>query len=466
MAVPTAASRGSGGTSRLMVWLRKLGNSMGRPLFALLLAVVAGSIVMFVTSPGSFSDRFTIVITAYQDLYNGSFGTWQAVAATLARVGPLVLTGLSVAIAFRAGLFNIGAEGQLAMGAMSAGVIAYTLPGLPGWILIPLMIIVSMLVGAIWGGIVGILKAWRGAHEVVTTIMLNWIAFYFTDYLILGPFKDPKQADVTRILPPNATLPTIAVFYNQTLGTFLPKIADPTGYLVDVSFFFCLIALVVYWFITRRTTFGYEVRVIGQNLKAARYAGIPIKRNLFLVMALAGAFSGLAGALHFMGQSPQHLIAAQFSIDSTGFDAIGVSLLGRTTSIGVLLASLLFGALRQGGNLMQLDAGVPADLVYIVQALVLFSIAAEFLPTIQRALPRWTDLRRPSLATNVTGSSDAEAPLVENLPSNNIDGDVKAQRGNVAVIERLEHGEDSTSMETDTSDRHTFPDVPREEGEQ
>ncbi len=472
MAVPTAAARGSGATSRFVIWLRKLGNSFGRPLFAILLAVIAGSIVMFVTTPGAFSDKFTTVITAYQDLYNGSFGNWQAIAATLTRVGPLVLTGLSVSIAFRAGLFNIGAEGQLAMGAMVAGVLAYTLPGLPGWILIPLMIIASATVGAIWGGIVGILKAWRGAHEVVTTIMLNWIAFYFTDYLILGPFKDPKQADVTPILPPNATLPTIAVFYNQTLGTFLPKIADPAAYLVDVSFFFCLIALVVYWFITRRTTFGYEVRVIGQNPKAARYAGIPIKRNIFLVMALAGAFSGLAGAFHFMGQSPQHLIAAQFSIDSTGFDAIGVSLLGRTTSIGVFLASLLFGALRQGGTLMQLDANVPADLVYIVQAIVLFSIAAEFLPVIQRNLPRWMLLRRPALATNVIGSSNAEAPLVENLPDdstngmNGIDSDTKAQRGNIAVIERTEHGEDNTSMNNNRQrEADILPDVPHKEGE-
>lgn len=457
------------GTSGFIVWLRKLGNSFGRPLFAILLAVIAGSIVMFITSPGAFGDRITTVSTAYQDLYNGSFGNLQAIAATLARVGPLILTGLSVAIAFRAGLFNIGAEGQLAMGAMSAGVLAYTLPGLPGWVLIPLMIIVSMFVGAIWGGIVGILKAWRGAHEVVTTIMLNWIAFYFTDYLILGPFKDPKSANVTPILPSNATLPTIAVFYNQTLGNFLPKIADPTAYLVDVSFFFCLIALVVYWFITRRTTFGYEVRVIGQNLQAARYAGIPIKRNLFLVMALAGAFSGLAGSLHFMGQSPQHLIAAQFSIDTTGFDAIGVSLLGRTTSIGILLASLLFGGLRQGGNLMQLDAGVPADLVYIVQALVLFSIAAEFLPVIQRSLPRWAGLRRPALATNITGSSEAEAVLTENTraaDTGSLSNGKETQRSNIARIERLEHGEDNGAMEHDRRAKDDIRDIPNVPGKE
>jgi simple sugar transport system permease protein len=364
------------------------------------LAVVAGGIVIMFTSQGSPVDRFLAVITAYQALFTGSFGDPQSLSYTLVRVGPLILTGLSVAIAYRAGLFNIGAEGQLAVGAMTAGIIAFEAPTLPGWLLIPLMIIGSMLAGAVWGGIVGILKAWRGAHEVVTTIMLNWIAFYVSDYLIAGPFKAPNQANVTPVLPPQATLPLVSVFYNQTLGIFLPKIDSPTTYFVDMSIFVALLALVVYWFITSRTTFGYEIRVIGQNLKAARYAGIPINRNLFGVMALAGAFSGLAGALH-----------QTFSIDTTGFDAIGVALLGRTTAIGVLLGALLFGGLRQGAGIMQLSAGIPIDLVFIIQALVLFCIAAEFLPAIQRALPGWISFdRRPPLVPNIIGSSVVDLP--------------------------------------------------------
>jgi len=235
---------------------------------------------------------------------------------------------------------------------------------------------------------VGILKAWRGAHEVVTTIMLNWIAFFVADYLINGPLLDPALANSTKPLPPQATFPLISVFYNHTLGTFLPQIAGPQAYLADVTFFFALIALVVYWFLMSRTTFGYEVRVIGQNPKAARYAGIPTKRNIFLVMAIAGAFAGLGGVFHLMGQFPYYLTGSTFRIDTVGFDAIGVALLGHTTAIGVFFASLLFGGLRQGAGLMQLNANVPGDLVYIIQALVLFSIAAEFLPAIQRALPK------------------------------------------------------------------------------
>jgi simple sugar transport system permease protein len=403
-----------------------------------LLAMIAGSIVIFITTPG---DRFATVINAYQALFTGSFGDPYSLSYTLVKVGPLIFTGLSVAIANRAGLFNIGAGGQLAVGAMTAGIIAFKLPTLPGLVLVPLMIIGSMAAGAIWGGIVGILKAWRGAHEVVTTIMLNWIAFYVTDYLIDVPFKAPNQATQTPSLPPQAQLPTLTVLYNQTLGAFLPKIDNPQSYLTDVSFLIALLALVVYWFITSRTTFGYELRVIGQNPKAARYAGIPIKRNLFFAMAIAGALSGMAGALHLMGQSPYQLIGSTFSIDPTGFDAIGVALLGRTTAVGVLLASLLFGGLREGGNNMQLSANIPGDLVYILQALVLFSIAAEFLPALQRSFGRWMDTsRRPALVPNITRST------VETLavPETSIEDLGNGENGSAGASEE----------ETSASERH------------
>jgi general nucleoside transport system permease protein len=439
MAVPPVPSRtvSPAPTAKFLAWLRNIGSSLARPLFAVILAMIAGSIVIFITTPG---DRFATVINAYQALFTGSFGDPYSLSYTLVKVGPLIFTGISVAIANRAGLFNIGAEGQLAVGAMTAGIIAFKLPTLPGLILVPLMIIGSMLAGAVWGGIVGILKAWRGAHEVVTTIMLNWIAFYVTDYLIDVPFKAPNEATQTPSLPPQAQLPTLTVFYNQTLGTFLPKIANPQSYLTDVSFLIALLALVVYWFITSRTTFGYELRVIGQNPKAARYAGIPIKRNLFFAMAIAGASSGLAGALHLMGQSPYQLIGSTFSLDPTGFDAVGVALLGRTTAIGVLLASLLFGGLREGGNNMQLSANIPGDLVYILQALVLFSIAAEFLPAIQRSFGRWIDSsRRPALVPNITGSTVvplSETEVNGTEPGNDENGSVGAIEDGTLVSER------------------------------
>ena len=414
MAVPLVQQSGPDQrtpASNRLIWLRRLGASIGRPVFAVILAMVAGIIVIMITSPGSPGDRFTEAINAYQALYMGSFGSLQSLSYTLVTVTPLIFAGLSVAIAFRAGLFNIGAEGQLAVGAITASTIGIHATTWPGWVLIPVLIVAGALAGAIWGGIVGILKAWRGAHEVVTTIMLNWIAFFVADYLINGPLLDPALANSTKPLPPQATFPLISVFYNHTLGTFLPQIAGPQAYLADVTFFFALIALVVYWFLISRTTFGYEVRVIGQNPKAARYAGIPTKRNIFLVMAIAGAFAGLGGVFHLMGQFPYYLTGSTFRIDTVGFDAIGVALLGHTTAIGVFFASLLFGGLRQGAGLMQLNANVPGDLVYIIQALVLFSIAAEFLPAIQRALPKGMFTRpRPLLATAGGGLTVVDLP--------------------------------------------------------
>ncbi len=417
MAMPLAQQSGPEQrtpASNRLIWLRRLGASIGRPVFAVVLAMVAGIIVIMITSSGSLGDRLTEAISAYQALFMGSFGSLQSLSYTLVNVTPLIFAGLSVAIAFRAGLFNIGAEGQLAVGAITASAIGIHATTWPGWVLIPVLIVAGALAGAIWGGIVGILKAWRGAHEVVTTIMLNWIAFFVADYLINGPLLDPALANSTKPLPPQATFPLISVFYNHTLGPFLPQIAGPQAYLADVTFFFALIALVVYWFLMSRTTFGYEVRVIGQNPKAARYAGIPTKRNIFLVMAIAGAFAGLGGVFHLMGQFPYYLTGSTFRIDTVGFDAIGVALLGHTTAIGVFFASLLFGGLRQGAGLMQLNASVPGDLVYIIQALVLFSIAAEFLPAIQRALPKRMFSRlRPLPAT--TGGSLMVVDLPENV---------------------------------------------------
>ena len=434
MAVPTAPT-GQRVPSPFVTWLRKFSGSVGRPLFAVVLAMICGIILIMITSSGSPVDRFNAALGAYQALFTGAFGNAQNLSFTLVGVTPLILASLSVAIAFRAGLFNIGAAGQLAVGAMTAAIIAFTFPNWPGWVLIPIMLIASILAGAIWGGIVGFLKAWRGAHEVVTTIMLNWVAFYVTDYLIDGPYQTKHGANQTDALPAQATLPHIADFYNHTLGTFLPQIAQPTQYLVDVGFFFSLAALVVYWFIVKRTTFGYEVRVIGQNPKAAKYAGIPIKRNLFLVMAIAGGFSGLAGALQVMGQFPYTLIAQTFATQTTGFDAIGVALLGRMTSIGVLLASLLFGGLRQGGNNMQLNAGISGDLVYIIQALVLFSIASEFLPVFQRALTRrLAASRKPAITPALTG----ETVAVTALPQRDDGADGNGNTGNGIAQDGLE----------------------------
>ncbi len=372
---------------RFLLWLRRYAPAVGRPLFAFLLAIIVGGIVILVTTPGSPGDRFGNVLVAYGALWSGSFGDPMSISNTLVKVTPLIFASLSVAISFKAGLFNIGAAGQIAIGAMAADILALKLHTWPGWLLIPGMILISMLAGGFWGAIVGFLKAWRGAHEVVTTIMLNWIAFYVTDYLIDGPFAAPGGANQTDILPAQAQLPQLTTIYNQTLGQFLPK-ADPYQYLVDVSLFLAILAIIVYWFISRRTAFGYEIQVLGKNPRAAVYAGIPTKRNILLIMMIAGAFAGLGGALHLMGQFPYQMIATTSRVDQTGFDAIGASLLGANTAVGVLFGSLLFGGLRAASPQVQ-AAGISGDIVLVLEALVLFSIASEFLPAIRRRLPRW-----------------------------------------------------------------------------
>ena len=426
--------------SRLALWARKFGTALGRPIVSVILAFIAGAIVIIITWPDKTVDPFTNVLHAYSTLFTGSFGTGTNFSNTLVTVTPLIFTSLSVAIAFRAGLFNIGAAGQLAVGAMAADMIGLTYSSWPSWLLVPAMLLASILAGALWGGIVGFLKAWRGAHEVVTTIMLNWIAFWGTDYLITSaPFTAPFGVQQTIALSPQAQLPSIAALYNQTLGNFLPQLDPFTlfSYTVDVSIFLALIAVLIYWFIISRTTFGYEIRVIGENPKAAQYAGIPTKRHIFLVMAIAGAFAGLAGSTHLMGQPGYELSATAFSQDPTGFDAIAVALLGRTTAIGVLLASLFFGGLRSGSTAMQAIAHVDPNLVLIIEALVLFFIAAEFLPVIQRIMPNWMGLgRRPSLVpATIGGIASVEVPEMSN---GNGDGENEL---NITDLDQAEPGQ-------------------------
>ena len=444
MAVPTIqreTSQTRPPASRFLSWLRKYASIVSRPLFAILLAIIIGGIVILFTSSGSFGDRFNTILGAYGALWTGSFGSWVSISNTLVKVTPLIFASLSVAISFRAGLFNIGAAGQIIMGAMAADILALKEPTWPDWLLVPAMILISMLVGAIWGAIVGFLKAWRGAHEVVTTIMLNWVAFNVTDYLISGPFAVPGGTPQTNELPVQAQLPQLTTVYNATLGNILPK-ADPYQYLVDVSIFLALLALVIYWFIIRRTTFGYEIRVLGENPKAAVYAGIPTKRNILLVMAIAGAFAGLGGAVHLMGQFPYQLQAMASRSDPTGFDAIGASLVGLNTPLGALFGSLLFGGLRAASPLVQ-ATGISGDIVLILEALVLFCIASEFLPALQRVLPWW--LRLFPVRPRTSAASNISTVAAVMTPELTADPDTPLPEGEVLALVEESTGGDNTS---------------------
>src|SRR6266849_8531157 len=206
--------------SKLALWARKFGTAFGPSVTSVILAFIAGAIVILITWPDKAVGPFQNIINAYGALVTGSYGSLANISDTLVSVSPLIFASISVAIVFRAGLFNIGAAGQLAVGAMAADMVGLTFTSWLSWILVPAMLLASILAGAIWGGIVGFLKASRGAHEVVTTIMLNWIAFYGTDYLINShPFTAPFGVTQTIALAPQAQLPFVATLSNQIFGT-------------------------------------------------------------------------------------------------------------------------------------------------------------------------------------------------------------------------------------------------------
>ncbi len=281
----------------------------------------------------------------------------EAIDRTLVYSTPYIFAGLAVALGFRSGLFNIGVEGQLFIGAMAATYIGYSIKGLPMLIHLPLALLAGALAGAIWSAIAGFLKAYTGAHEVVTTIMLNYVAFRLSDYMLTGPMK---RSGFNPVSPPIEK------------SAWLPKLApDPLRF--HAGFFLALIAAyLVYWFLWK-TTWGFEMRTVGSNPSAARYAGISVANNFILAMALSGALGGLAGTNEILGVN--HFMAEAFS-SGYGFDSIALALLGKSHPVGVVLASLLWGFLKAGATRMQSAAGVPIDIVQIVQGMVIVFVAA------------------------------------------------------------------------------------------
>ncbi|MGQ9494307.1 MAG: ABC transporter permease [Anaerolineae bacterium] len=284
--------------------------------------------------------------------------TESLVAAT-----PYIFGGLAVALGFQCGLFNIGAEGQLGIGALAAAWIGYSMTNLPALVHLPLAILAGALGGAIWAAIPGYLKAKTGAHEVVNTIMMNWISFRLSDWLLNGPMKAPGYRPVTPNIEPTAALPRLF----------------PAPIRFHAGFFLALIvAGIVYWFLFK-TTLGFEIRTVGANPDAARYAGMSITRNVILAMVLSGALAGLAGASQVLGVD--HWVGQGFTA-GYGFDSIALALLGKSHPLGVVLASLLFGTLRSGATRMQSLAGIPIDIISIIQGLVIIFVAAP-------AIIRW-----------------------------------------------------------------------------
>jgi general nucleoside transport system permease protein len=338
-------------------FLRSALDAMLIPSLAIFTAVVLGGIIIASVKGNPF--------LAYYGLIQGSFGSAKALSETAVWATPYIFAGLAVALAFKGGLFNIGAEGQLAVGAVFAALIGYALPewlgrDIPTIIHLPLAILVGMLMGALWAAIVGFLKAYTGGHEVINTIMMNYIALNTISFLLNGPMKDPNPNNVTARTPLIAESARIPVIFS--------------GLRIHWGFVLALIVAFLVWWLLNKTTLGFEIRTVGANPDAAKYAGINVKRIIILTMALSGMLAGLAGTIEVTGLNYRHELG--FSI-GYGFDAIAIALLGRSHPLGVVLASILFAAMRNGATRMQFLTQMPVDLISMLQALILLFVAAD-----------------------------------------------------------------------------------------
>jgi general nucleoside transport system permease protein len=351
------------------------------PLLTALLAFFIGGLVVLVTTGKN-------PLETYKAIFNGTglnwffpwvTGTERDLAAedlqqTLILTTTLILVGIAVAFAFRCGLFNIGGQGQYIAGMVVGSQVGILMPDLPH---VPHMILAAgagALAGAVWGGIAGVLKAVAGVHEVIATIMLNWIALWIGSYLVgfEGPLQDPAQVFVPV---------TEEVSEGAKLDVFWGPPA-PQG--LHIGFFAAIGALVVFWLVINRTTLGFQVRAVGFNPEAARYSGIGVGRNFFLAMAISGAFAGLAGSMDILGWLFRvDLTSVQIS-SQIAFMGIAVALLGRNTPIGVFFGALLFGALINGASTRNLDPAVfepelAGNLTLIIQGLVVLFVGADLL---------------------------------------------------------------------------------------
>ncbi|GAB4571361.1 MAG: ABC transporter permease [Anaerolineae bacterium] len=345
-----------------------------------------GSLFIVLTSVfsgegASFAENLSLGLetagSAFAGLLDGAFGDASGLTRTLVKTAPLILSGLAVAFAFKGGLFNIGAQGQLIMGSVTSAWVGFALhvdlgnPVLSTLVHVTLSVGAGMLGGALWGAIPGFLKAYTGAHEVISTIMFNYIASNLISWLLYagspgegippGPLNDGNGV-ITRT-------PTI-----QPTAQ-LPVIFDPPGpQFLHMGIFIALIAALLIMLLVNRTTFGFELKMVGLNPTAARYAGINVKRITIMTMVIAGLLAGTAGSLQTLGVNYRYEPNQSLGL---GFDAITVALLGANNPLGVVLAAFLFGAMDAGATRMQFNSGVPSEIIVVIQALILMFVAAE-----------------------------------------------------------------------------------------
>lgn len=361
-------------------FVREIGRQSRIPALAILTALLVGAVFMMVSDPNTFQAfrEFQVgtafqlgggvVRDAYVAMLRSSLGSWNAFGETLVATTPLLFAGLAFALSFKAGLFNIGAEGQILAGTVWAGYVGFALE-LPSPVHVPLALLAGIVGGAIWGAIPGVLRARTGAHEVITTIMLNFVALRIVDYLLTTEtFLRPGRQDP--ISPP--------VRASAELPALIPGTRASIGVLLALA---CAYGV---WWLLFRSTIGFELRAVGANPKAAAYAGMSVTFAWVTATAVSGALAGLGGAVQLLGVNKS--VISNFS--GVGFDAIALALLGRTHPLGVVLASLLFGVMRAGSVGMQASTSTPVDIIVVIQAAVIVFVAA---PALIRSLYRLRD---------------------------------------------------------------------------
>lgn len=350
-------------------------------LLAVVFGLIAGAILMLVTGHNP--------LEGYRYLFEGGLKNPERFGNTLATATPLIFTGLSVAFAFRTGLFNIGASGQMLFGGFCATAVGLNLD-MPRPLLLLTMIFVGFVGGAIWGFIPGLLKAKFNVHEVVSTIMMNWIAYWTIYYAVPAYLKGPSLETESRLLPKEASL----------REPFLSNLFD--GSYVNLGFFLSIIAVIVVAFIINRTTLGYELKAVGFNRDASEYAGIAVNRSIIVSMLISGGLAGLGGVVQYAGNANNIQIGI---LPSQGFDGIAVALLGVNTAVGVLLSAIFFGLLYSGKGFMNAMTDIPPEIADSIIAIIIYFAATSIL--IER-LVRWFLKRRTSNNTNAVNEREVE----------------------------------------------------------
>jgi len=324
------------------------------PVISVILGLVVGAVVMLVSG---FNP-----IEGYAALWNGIFGDWYTIGETIRQITPYILAGLAVAFAFRTGLFNIGVEGQLIVGWFAAAYVGITFDDLPKIIHLPLAILAAAAAGALWGFIPGLLKARFKVHEVIVTIMMNYIALHTVNALVKTV---SGGGDSTDKIHPSASL----------RSEFLESMTDYSR--LHLGILIALAMVFVMWLILEKTTRGFELKAVGFNQNASQYAGMNVNKNIILAMVISGAFAGLGGAMEALGTF--EYVSVKGSFTGIGFDGIAVALLGANTPLGVIFGATLFGSLKYGALNMPNEAGIPVEIVSIVIAIIIFFVASGYI---------------------------------------------------------------------------------------